>query len=105
MADIMSLGGSREVGRNCFYVHTDDTRIILDMGFHLEHFLELSEDEFLTSKNHTLRRFMNGGAIPDIRLLRHERKKVDTKTTVSVSKLDKLQHSLAEIERRLEQLS
>lgn len=73
----MSLGGSQEVGRNCFYVDVDETKVILDMGFHLEQFLELSEDEFLTSKNHTLRKFMNGGAIPDIRLLKRDRKQVD----------------------------
>lgn len=77
MVNLMPLGGSQEVGRNCFYVNVDETRFILDMGFHLEQFLELSEDDFLTSKNHTLRKFMNGGAIPDIRLLRRDRKKID----------------------------
>lgn len=77
MVTLMPLGGSQEVGRNCFYVDVDDTKLILDMGFHLEHFLDLSEDEFLTSKNHTLRKFMSGGALPDIRLLRKNRKNID----------------------------
>ena len=75
MATILPLGGSQEVGRNCFAVEADETLVLLDMGFHLEHFLELSEDEFPSSKNHSLRRFMNKGALPDIRFL-HKRRKV-----------------------------
>jgi len=77
MATFLSLGGSQEVGRNCFSVEADDSIILLDMGFHLEQFLSLSEDEFPSSKNHSLRRFMSGGALPDIRILRNKRKQVE----------------------------
>lgn len=77
MVTFLPLGGSNEVGRNCFFLETEDISVIFDMGFHLENFIDLSEDEFLSSKNNSLRRFMNGGALPDIRILRSKRKEVD----------------------------
>ncbi|MCF7798683.1 MBL fold metallo-hydrolase, partial [Candidatus Woesearchaeota archaeon] len=66
---LIPLGGVNEIGRNCFALDIDGKIIILDMGFHLERFVELTETDF-PQKKHSVRRFITAGALPDIRHLR-----------------------------------
>jgi len=72
---VIPLGGAQEIGRNCFAIDIDGKIIILDMGFHLERFIELTESDF-PHKKHSLRKFISSGALPDIRLLRKRKKDV-----------------------------
>ena len=72
---VTALGGFGEVGRNCLAVDVDGTILLLDMGFHLERYLEVTEDDYL-SKHHAKRRLFSAGAIPDIRLLRRRKKNI-----------------------------
>lgn len=69
---VIPLGGSQEVGRNCFAVDVSGKIFIFDMGFHLERFIEVTgEDD--PHKRHGLRTLVSSGALPDIRLLRKRR--------------------------------
>jgi len=45
MIQIMPVGGFREVGKNCTAVRVDDEVIILDMGLHLQNYINYTEDE------------------------------------------------------------
>ncbi|MFP4195474.1 MAG: MBL fold metallo-hydrolase [Candidatus Woesearchaeota archaeon] len=69
---LIPLGGFGEVGRNCLAVDVDGKIILLDMGFHLERYLEATEDDF-AAKRHVKRRLISSGALPDVRLLRRRR--------------------------------
>ncbi len=72
---LIPLGGVQEVGRNSFALDVDGKIIILDMGFHLERFIKVTETDFPTKK-HSLRKLVSSGALPDIRLLRKRKKDV-----------------------------
>ncbi|MGM5480915.1 MAG: MBL fold metallo-hydrolase [Nanobdellota archaeon] len=72
---LIPLGGFGEVGRNCLAVDIDGKIILLDMGFHLERYLEATEDDFIM-KRHAKRRLITSGALPDVRILRRRRKDV-----------------------------
>lgn len=63
---ITPLGGVGEVGRNCFAVDVDGEIVLLDMGFHLERYIAVTEQDF-PHKKHLLRRLLNQKAIPDAR--------------------------------------
>lgn len=47
MIEIIALGGYQEFGRNMTAVKVDDEVVILDMGIHLENYINLTEDEDL----------------------------------------------------------
>ncbi len=72
---ITPLGGFGEVGRNSVALEYKGKIIILDMGFHLERFIELTKDD-LPRKKHSVRTLVAKGAFPDIRSLRRRRKDV-----------------------------
>lgn len=72
---VIPLGGSQEVGRNCFAVDVSGKIFIFDMGFHLERFIEVTGEDF-PHKKHALRHMLVAGALPDIRHLRKRRKDV-----------------------------
>jgi ribonuclease J len=69
------LGGFGEVGRNSLAVEIDEEIIILDLGLHLERFIELNGD-IKISKNHFLRKLLRKKAVPNISLLRKKLKNV-----------------------------
>ena len=70
---IIPLGGVGEVGRNSIAIDIDGKIIILDMGFHLERFLEVNSIE---QPKHFVRKLLANDALPDLRLLRKRRKDV-----------------------------
>ncbi|MCA9478457.1 MAG: MBL fold metallo-hydrolase [Nanoarchaeota archaeon] len=75
MITITPLGGFFEVGRNSVALEYNNKIIILDMGFHLERFIELTEDD-IPHKKHSVRKLVAKGAFPDIRNLRRRRNDV-----------------------------
>ena len=72
---IFPLGGFEEIGRNSVAVEINDKIIILDMGFHLERFVQVTESD-ISGKKTPLRKLLAANALPDIRSLRRLRKKV-----------------------------
>lgn len=71
--NIIPLGGIGEVGRNSIAIDINGKIIILDMGFHLERFLEVNS---LEQPKHFVRKLIANDALPDLRLLRKRRKDV-----------------------------
>ncbi len=72
---IIPLGGFGEVGRNCVAVDVNGDIVIVDMGIHLERYIEATEDDF-TQRKHTVRKLSAVGALPDLRALRKRIKDV-----------------------------
>ncbi len=72
---IFPLGGFEEIGRNSVAVEINGKIIILDMGFHLERFVEVSESDF-PGKKIPLRKLLASGSLPDIRSIRSLKKNV-----------------------------
>jgi ribonuclease J len=50
---IIAVGGYSEIGRNCTAIVIDDEAIILDMGLHMDNYINFTEDE-------DMRKFMDG---------------------------------------------
>lgn len=72
--EIIPIGGYNEIGRNCTAVKIDDEVIILDMGLHMEKYIEYTDsDDVVDMSPKTL---MNIGAVPDIRMINNLRKTV-----------------------------
>ena len=65
---LLPLGGFGEVGKNCLAVSVDNDLVILDMGVHLEHYIELTGNDFF-KKKHVYRQLVASKSIPDIRPL------------------------------------
>lgn len=72
---ITPLGGIGEVGRNCVAVEVDNDIFICDMGFHLERFIEVTEDDY-PARGHLLRRLVSTQAIPDRKWLRSRKDRI-----------------------------
>jgi len=69
MIEIKTIGGYGEFGKNMTLVRVDDEFIILDMGLHLENYINLTEDEDLIKVSRSdLERVE---AIPDTRDIRY----------------------------------
>ncbi|MFW5976906.1 MAG: MBL fold metallo-hydrolase [Candidatus Nanoarchaeia archaeon] len=68
---ILPLGGFGEVGKNCVAIIVDEEAFICDMGVHLEHYIELTGNDFFNEK-HVYRKLVNAGAIPDIKPLQRK---------------------------------
>jgi len=67
MIEIMPIGGFREVGKNCTAVKVDDEVIILDMGLHLQHYIDYTQDE--DDVDMSLPKLIAIKAVPDITLI------------------------------------
>ncbi|HLD06346.1 MAG TPA: RNase J family beta-CASP ribonuclease [Candidatus Nanoarchaeia archaeon] len=65
MITITAVGGYGEVGRNCTLLQVDGVGIILDMGLHLDHYIEYTNDEDLTFLDPA--ELTKVGAVPDIK--------------------------------------
>src|SRR3989344_5693230 len=70
MIQIQAIGGYNEVGKNCTAIKIDDEIIILDMGIHLDNYIEYTKDEELTYINPE--ELIEVGAIPDINSIEKE---------------------------------
>jgi len=64
MIQIAAVGGYGEIGRNCTAIRVDDEVIILDMGIHLEHYIEFTNDEDM--HYYTYKELIAADAIPNV---------------------------------------
>ena len=62
--EVCTIGGYKEVGRNCIAVKVDDEVVILDMGLHMENYVRYTEEEDI--RNITAKQLVKVAAIPDI---------------------------------------
>lgn len=69
---ILPLGGFGEVGKNCVVIIVDEEAFICDIGVHLEHYVELTGNDFFQEK-HVYRKLVRAGAIPDIKPLQRKK--------------------------------
>lgn len=67
MIEIMPVGGFREVGKNCTAVKVDDEVIILDMGLHLQHYIDYAQDD--DDVDLSLNKLIEIKAVPDISMI------------------------------------
>jgi len=67
MIEIMPVGGFREVGKNCTAIKIDDDVIIIDMGLHLQHYIDYAQDE--DDVDLSLNKLIEIKAVPDISLI------------------------------------
>ena len=63
----MPIGGFREVGKNCTAVKVDEEVIILDMGLHLQHYIDYTQDD--DDVDLSLNKLIEIKAVPDISLI------------------------------------
>ena len=56
MIEIIAIGGHSEIGRNCTAIVVDDEAILLDLGLHMENYINYTEDE-------DMRKFISGDAL------------------------------------------
>lgn len=66
--EICSVGGYNEVGKNCTAIKVDDDVLILDMGLHLENYIQYTEDEDIVNLN--AEELVKVGAIPDLSVIK-----------------------------------
>ncbi|NQU98136.1 MBL fold metallo-hydrolase [Candidatus Woesearchaeota archaeon] len=72
--EIIPIGGFSEIGRNCAALKVDDEVVILDLGLHMEKYIEYTDsDDIVDMSSKSL---MDIGAIPDVRTLGNLSKKV-----------------------------
>ncbi|MGM5484449.1 MAG: MBL fold metallo-hydrolase RNA specificity domain-containing protein [Nanobdellota archaeon] len=64
MIEIRTIGGYGEVGKNCTAIRIDDDVILMDMGVHLENYINHTEDEDI--RNISADELIDSKAIPDI---------------------------------------
>jgi ribonuclease J len=64
MIEICAVGGYSEVGRNCTAINVDGDVIIIDMGLHLEKYIQYSENEEI--EHIDVNKLIKSGAVPDI---------------------------------------
>lgn len=63
----MPIGGFREVGKNCTAIKVDDEVVILDMGLHLQHYIDYTGDD--DDADLSLNKLIEIKAVPDINLI------------------------------------
>jgi ribonuclease J len=68
MIEIMPIGGFREVGKNCTAIKVDNEVIILDMGLHLQHYIDYTQDE--DEADLSLEKLIEIKAVPDINMIK-----------------------------------
>lgn len=74
MLQICAVGGYDEVGRNCTAIRVDNEVILLDMGLHMENYINLVDEE--DTPKVTLRQLSRAEAIPDMNFIRDWNSKV-----------------------------
>jgi len=74
MIEICAVGGYNEIGKNMTAIKIDDEVIILDMGIHLEPYIQYTEDEDLVDISTSELRKV--GAIPNDKIIKEWRSKV-----------------------------
>ncbi len=64
MVEICTIGGYNEVGKNSTAIKIDNEAYILDLGIHLENYINYTQDEDIVVANP--KELMNAGAVSDI---------------------------------------
>jgi len=64
MIEIYTIGGYLEIGRNMTLIKYKDEAVIMDMGIHMENYIEYTEDEDI--EDLTADELIKAGAIPNI---------------------------------------
>ncbi|MBR9701121.1 MBL fold metallo-hydrolase [Candidatus Woesearchaeota archaeon] len=72
--EVIPIGGFSEIGRNCVAVKHDDEIVILDLGLMMDHYIELTESDDI--ENISGKKLIEGGAAPDINILKDLKKHV-----------------------------
>jgi len=73
MIEIRTIGGYGEFGRNCTAIKVDNEVILIDLGIHLENYINLTEDD---EENKTVQELIWAKAVPDIDLLKDWKDKI-----------------------------
>jgi ribonuclease J len=68
MIEIMPIGGYREVGRNCTAVKVDNDVVIIDLGLHLQNWINYAQDED-EGVDLSLKKLIEIQAVPDISVI------------------------------------
>ncbi len=63
--EIIPLGGFFEIGKNCVAIKADDEVVILDIGLHMENYINHTDREDIVDKS--LKTLIKEEAVPDIR--------------------------------------
>ena len=72
MIEVFAVGGFLEIGRNMTLVKYKDEAVILDMGLHMDNYIEYTEDEDI--EDLTAEELIQADAIPDInRILKYKK--------------------------------
>lgn len=64
--EICTVGGFHEFGRNMTAIKVDDQVILLDMGVHMEKYIQIEEDEDVDMRTITADELSYNGAIPNL---------------------------------------
>ncbi|MGE0793246.1 MAG: MBL fold metallo-hydrolase [Candidatus Woesearchaeota archaeon] len=72
---VIPLGGFQEIGRNCLALDIDGKILLIDFGFNLERFLEISKRKTNFFK-HSTKSLLNSNVLPDILKLKQRKKDV-----------------------------
>ena len=67
MIEIMPIGGFREVGKNCTAVKIDDEVIVIDLGLHLQNWINYTQDD--DDVDLSLGKLIEIQAVPDISVI------------------------------------
>ncbi len=65
MLKIIPVGGYSEIGRNCTLILVDDEAVILDLGLHMENYINLTNDDDM-NKHISLKKLIEGNAVPNL---------------------------------------
>ena len=74
MAEIYAVGGYDEVGKNCTVIRVKDDAVMLDLGVHIESYINYTDDEELVTVNPS--ELIKAGAVPDISVVNNIRNKI-----------------------------
>ena len=67
MIEICTVGGYDEVGRNMTAIKVDNEVVILDMGLHLQHYIDYTQDD--DDADLSLNKLIEIKAVPDISVI------------------------------------
>lgn len=74
--ELTAVGGYNEVGRQCTAIKVNDEVFIVDMGLHLDHYINYSENEREDIHQRSIRGLRKAGAVPDWTSIKDWRGKV-----------------------------
>lgn len=74
--EVIAIGGFSEIGRNCCAIKVDDEIVILDLGLHMEKYIEHTDIDSGDVVDLSSKTLMNIGAVPDVRVFDQMKEKV-----------------------------